>query len=102
MVETVSIIRLDVKEVAEGVRASTLIGSSVRNASDEKIGTIDELMINRNQVVYAILQVGGFLGIGGYLVAVPFESLKITPVDIVLPGATKEELGSLPQFIYPV
>jgi len=48
----------------------------------------------------AVLQVGAFLGLGGRLVAVPYESLIIDErgEKIVLPGATREELNKLLEF----
>jgi hypothetical protein len=48
-------------------------------------------------------RIGGFLGIGGHLVAVPYENLVTdeTGGKIVLPNATKEELKKLPEFKYP-
>jgi hypothetical protein len=52
-----------------------------------------------------VLQVGGFLGLGGHLIAIPFRDLFLQPlgmnfVKIVLPGATKEMLKELPEFRY--
>jgi hypothetical protein len=61
-------------------------------------------------VHFAVLQVGGFLGVGGRLVAVPYDSLVIDDkgqiIDdkgqkITLPGATKDELKKLSEFNYP-
>jgi hypothetical protein len=49
---------------------------------------------------FAILEIGGFLGVGQRLVAVPFDSLKIDKAGgkIVLPGASKTALGQLDEF----
>ena len=51
-----------------------------------------------------MLQVGGFLGLGGHLVVVPYDSLVIddTGQKIMLPGATKDALKKLSEFNYPV
>jgi ribosomal 30S subunit maturation factor RimM len=101
----VEIAVVDVDEVATGYRASELIGLSVVNDRDERIGTIDDLMIGRDdRVLFAVLQVGGFLGLGGKLMAVPYQSLILGEDDgeirVVLPGATKDELSKLPEFKY--
>jgi hypothetical protein len=50
-----------------------------------------------------VLQVGGFLGLGGHLVVVPYDSLVIdeTGQKITLPGASKDELKKLSAFNYP-
>ena len=98
----VAIIRVDVARVALGQRASKLVGATVVNSADERIGTIDDLVVNpEDKVTYAILSVGGFLGIGSKLVAVPFESLRIVKEErMMLPGATKDALKTLPEFKY--
>jgi sporulation protein YlmC with PRC-barrel domain len=101
----VEIAVVDVDDVATGYRASELIGSSVVNDRDERIGTIDDLMIGRDdRILFAVLQVGGFLRLGGKLIAVPYESLILSGDDrrirAVLPGATQDELKQLAEFNY--
>ena len=100
--QTVELVVVDVKAVAVGLQASKLIGMDVRNAAGEKIGTIDDLVILPRARIVAILEVGGFLGLGGHLVAVPFESLAMTAGGsrASLPGGTKEALKKLPEFQY--
>jgi hypothetical protein len=49
---------------------------------------------------YAILSVGGFLGMGKHLVAVPFNDLQIDNRRVVLPDATRKSLAALPEFKY--
>ena len=44
---------------------------------DSKIGTLDDIIIGQNRAMYAVVQVGGFLGINAHLVAVPYQSLVI-------------------------
>src|ERR1700722_11251867 len=92
---------VDVVKVADGMRAGELKGKPVVNDRNERIGTIDDLIIGRDKVLFGILQVGGFLGLGSHYVAVPYEELKISAgPKIILPGASKEELKSLPEFKY--
>lgn len=100
--DSVTIMRVDVARVALGQRASKLIGATVVNSNDERIGTIDDLVVNpQDKVTYAVISVGGFLGIGSKLVAVPFYSLKTVKEErLMLPGATKEALKGLPEFKY--
>ena len=99
--ERIAILEVDVRVAAMGMRASRLIGSDVYNDGDEHIGTVDDLMIEDDGTVgFAILSVGGFLGIGSRLVAVTFDGLMIEDYRVVLPGATREELQRLPQFDY--
>jgi sporulation protein YlmC with PRC-barrel domain len=99
----VALIKVDLSVVAKGHRLSKIIGSNVSNDKDEKIGTVDDLIADKKQVNFAVLQVGGFLGMGGHLVVVPYESLNIddTGKKIVLPGASKDELKKLNEYKYP-
>ena len=100
--QAVALVVVDVKAVAEGYRASKLMGTSVTNDKNEKIGSIDDMIIGQDKVLFAVLEVGGFLGIGAHLVAVPFQSLQLddTGKKITLPGASKDELKKLPEFKY--
>jgi sporulation protein YlmC with PRC-barrel domain len=97
-----AVVIVDVKAVAKGLRTSKLVGKTVVNDKNEQIGTIDDLIIDRDRVLFAVLQVGGFLGIGGRLVAVPYESLVVDEAGnkITLPGATRDQLTKLPEFNY--
>jgi hypothetical protein len=99
----VALVKVDLSVVAKGYRMSKIVGSNVTNDKDEKIGTIDDVIADRKQVNFAVLQVGGFLGMGGHLVVVPYESLNIddTGKKIVLPGASKDELKKLNEYKYP-
>ena len=57
---------------------STLIGLKV-SAGDENIGSISDLLVDKDgKVVAAVIGVGGFLGIGKKNVAVPFEALTLS------------------------
>jgi sporulation protein YlmC with PRC-barrel domain len=104
LAQGVQLVVVDLKAVAAGYRTSKLRGESVQNDKNDKIGTLDDIIIgaDKDRVLFAILQVGGFLGLGGHLVAVPFRSLQIddTGAKITLPGASKEELKQLPEFHY--
>ena len=82
------------------MRSSDLVGKTVSNRLDQKIGTIDNLLIGRDgRIEYAVVGVGGFLGVGEKLVAVPYTELKIEG-DAVLLDRTAEQLKALPGFKY--
>ena len=91
---------VDVKLVALGFRISELIGKPVYNPQGQKIGNVDDFIIQRDKVLMTIISVGGFLGIGGRLIAIPYSSLQMTPKGMVLPGASKQAVGKLPAFHY--
>src|SRR3984893_3012270 len=58
-------------------RASKLNGLTVYNDNNEKIGSIEELIVDKSSKVdNVILGVGGFLGMGEHYVAVPMEKMK--------------------------
>jgi hypothetical protein len=47
---------------------------------------------------YAVLSIGGFLGMGAKLVVVRYDNLKFVDNKIVLPGGSKDGLNMLPAF----
>jgi sporulation protein YlmC with PRC-barrel domain len=99
--QTISSVRVDVQKLATGYRSSKIVGSPVMNDNNEKIGTVDDLIVSRDdRVLFSVLSVGGFLGLGTHLVAVPYTTLQIGDRGIVLPGATKEALKAMPEFKY--
>jgi hypothetical protein len=99
--QTISAKRIDVVQLASGYRASKISGSSVYNRNKDAIGTIDDLIVGpADPAPYLILSVGGFLGMGTHLVAVPFSSVQIVDKQMRLPDATKESLRALPEFKY--
>ncbi len=84
-----------------GVRASKLIGSAVYSEQNERIGNVDDLVMTENdKITVAVVSVGGFLGMGSKLVAVPFSQLKRDGDHMVLQGATKDTLNAMPDFVY--
>jgi hypothetical protein len=99
--QTVEFAKVNVQKLAAGYRASKVIGTSVINDANETIGKIDDLLVSSDgKDPYAVLSIGGFLGVGSRLVAVPYDSLKFIDKKLVLPGGTKEGLRMLPEFKY--
>ena len=89
------------RAIAVGHRASKLIGAPVYNEQEEKVGNIDDLIIAPDRSLsFAIVSVGGFLGLGRRLVAIPVEQIRDEQGRLILPGATKEALKGLPEFQY--
>jgi PRC-barrel domain len=93
--QTVELAKVNVQKLAAGYRASKVIGTSVTNDANETIGKIDDLLVSSDGK-----EIGGFLGLGSHLVAVPYDSLKFIDKKFVLPGGTKEGLKMLPEFKY--
>ena len=59
--------------------AATLAGDEVRNDTDEKLGEITDIMIDvpTGRVAYAVMSVGGVLGVGNKLLAIPWSALRL-------------------------
>jgi sporulation protein YlmC with PRC-barrel domain len=83
-----------------------LFGKTVVNDKNEKVGKIDDLILSPSKdgkvpsATFAIIGVGGFLGIGKRDVAIPTEQLKLQNKQLTLPGATKDALKAMPPFEY--
>jgi sporulation protein YlmC with PRC-barrel domain len=62
--------------------ASDIYKADVYDNSEDKIGTVTDLIMdNTGTVTTAVVSVGGFLGVGAKDVAVPFNALKVTSRD---------------------
>jgi sporulation protein YlmC with PRC-barrel domain len=86
--------------VTPGYRASKLLKQDVYNEQNQKIGKIEDLVIAPDGTLsVAVIDVGGFAGIGRHRVAIPVKQFTQMQPKIVLPSATKEALKSLPEFI---
>ena len=95
----VTVAEIDV--VAHGFRATKLLNKDVYNDQDKKIGKVEDFIIAPDgKLSLAIVEVGGFLGLGKHRVAVNVDKLKEIYPKMVLPGATKEELKAMPKFEY--
>ena len=99
--QTVEVAKVDVQTLPGGFRASKVIGSSVLNDANETIGKIDDVLISPDgKAPFAVLSIGGFLGMDSHLVVVPYDSLNLVDNKIVLRGGTKDTLKMLPEFKY--
>jgi sporulation protein YlmC with PRC-barrel domain len=63
--------------------ATSLVGSHVRNKAGEDLGKLEQIMLDLSsaRIGYAVLSVGGFLGIGAKMVAVPWSALAVEEVE---------------------
>ena len=87
--------------VANGWRASKLLHANVYNDSNQKVGKVGDLIIAPDgSLSVAIIDVGGFLGMGRHHVAIPIQQFTQVTPKIILPGATKDTLKQMPEFKY--
>lgn len=99
--QTVSLTEVTSLTLATGYRSSKVVGSSVYNDAKEDIGKIDDLIVTtKDNVPFAVVSVGGFLGMGKHYVVVPASALEVVGGRITLHGATKESLKALPDYTY--
>ena len=69
-------------------RASKVVGLNVYNDNNEKIGSINDLLMDKSgNVKAAVIGVGGFLGMGAHLVAVSFDKMKFSDEPVAYTGA---------------
>ena len=93
--QTVDIAKVDVQKVAAGYRASKVIGSNVLNEANETIGKIDDLLVTRDgKEPYAVLSIGGFLGMGKHDILVQMEKLKFVNEPVRTTSTTSTTTGS--------
>jgi sporulation protein YlmC with PRC-barrel domain len=90
---------IDDVALAGSARASKLIGSKVYKG-DTSIGQIEDVLVDLDHatVTAVILSVGGFLGIGDKLVAVPVNQIKVGREAKFTTDLTKEQLANAPAF----
>ncbi len=90
-------------DTLSAMNSDDLIGANVRNSANEVIGKIDSLLLTQDaRIVGAVIDVGGFLGIGAHQVVVPMEQLSMIDAgNVNLPAATKESLKALPAYEKP-
>src|SRR6266702_2909468 len=68
-------------------RASKMAGLKIYNDANESIGSINDLLMDKSgNVKTAVIGVGGFLGMGEHLVAVPYEKLKFVNEAVAYTG----------------
>ena len=93
-------------KTAEGHRINAfmvekIIGSKVINLKGETIGKIENLVvdIDTGKIVYAVLESGGFWGVGDKLFPVPWQSLAALPSEgIFFLNQSKEQMEKAPAF----
>jgi sporulation protein YlmC with PRC-barrel domain len=92
----------EMREVASGWTAKRqILGQPVFNDKDERVGSIDDIIIAPDKAVsYAIINAGGFTGLTKHDVAIPVSQMKLVDNKLVLAGATKEALKARPPFEY--
>lgn len=99
--QTVTLTKVEAQSLTTGYRTSKVVGSAVVNEANETVGTIDDLIVTPNdKIPFAVLSVGGFLGMGTKYVVVSYSAFEVHEKKMMLRGATKESLKNLPEYKY--
>ena len=90
--------------LTDAVSISTYYNEDVYDNQDNKIGDVNDILLDKDgRVSTVIIGVGGFLGVGEKDVAVPFTALKVAEKAgdrYLVINATKEALVKAPGYIY--
>ena len=84
------------------IDAQKIIGHNIVNADDDKIGSVNSVMLGRQGAVQAVIvNVGGFLGLGERNVAIDWADIQVSPDGKKITTAlSKDQLKALPEFHY--
>lgn len=82
-------------------RADELIGEDVENPNDEDLGDVEDFVVDRGtgQIEYIIVEDGGFFGIGGERIAIPYSAFMFDPdEESFLLHAAPEEIERMGEY----
>src|SRR5262245_35635223 len=87
-------------ETATDMRADKLIGTSVYNTEGEEVGTVKDIVFDKDgKIVGVVLKVGGLLGIGGKDVGIKWDEVQISPTEELMTiSYNKDQLEVAPDF----
>jgi len=83
------------------ISAGSLTGEEVYNIEKEKLGKVDQIMLDftAGRVAYVVLATGGFLGMGNKLFAIPWQAFQIDePNKRFVLNISKTTLENAPGF----
>lgn len=89
---------------AQEITADNLLGANVYDVNDENIGSVSDVVMGpEGQAEYAVIDIGGFLGLGTHTVAIGFDEMQVLHdegwADLrVYVDATQEELENMPEY----
>lgn len=81
------------------IRANKVIGTTVRNAAGESIGKVEDVVLDKqsNNIMFAVVGFGGFLGMGEKYHPVPWSTLNYDDTqNAYVVDFTKEQLEAAP------
>jgi PRC-barrel domain len=91
----------DRRETVSLIGSDKVDGTAVYGADDQKIGTVQRVMIDKvsGKVAYAVISFGGFMGIGEDYYPMPWPNLKYdTRLEGYRVGVTEDQLKGAPKY----
>jgi sporulation protein YlmC with PRC-barrel domain len=98
---TANVPAAEARDKSDVLKVSTVVGMKVQDTQGKKLGDIKDLVIDPvdGSIGYAVLDFGGFLGIGDKYFAVPWEALQWTPDHkAIILDVSKKDLKQAPGF----
>lgn len=84
--------------VVDDNKVESLLGKDVTSAKGEKLGQITDILVSHaGEIRAAVIDFGGFLGVGSRKIAVAWPTLHFSPKAITL-GMTRDELRVTPEY----
>lgn len=78
------------------MRTEELVGKTVYNSAGEKVGNVEEIVVNRNtRTTAAVVGVGGFLGVGEKRIVVPLDRMRMQGDRMLAPNLTKDSANTM-------
>ena len=81
------------------IRAKKVIGTTVKNTAGEKIGKVEDIVLDKtsNSIIFAVVGFGGFLGVNEKFHPMPWSALDyVEDEDSYVVAFTKEQLQAAP------
>lgn len=83
--------------------ADGILGKEVRSVGDEKLGRVVDVIVDRaGRVKAAVIDYGGFMGVGSRRIAVDWSALSFTSDydrhDVVTLELTREQMKNAPEY----
>jgi sporulation protein YlmC with PRC-barrel domain len=81
------------------IRAKKVLGTAVEDTTGTKIGEIEDIVLDKetNNILFAVVGFGGFLGVGEKYHPLPWSMLDYDPEDdSYVVNVTKEQLKAAP------
>ncbi|MCL4765324.1 MAG: PRC-barrel domain-containing protein [Hyphomicrobiaceae bacterium] len=75
-----------------------LVDTTVYGAQGQRLGSINEVLMDRAGQQYAVIGYGGFLGLGETQVVVPLQQFQLRGNNLFAPELTQSQLQAMPQY----